>query len=162
MKTAQLQVRLSPEQKARIRARAARAGMDLSSFVLSRVLPDGARRFEFVLDTLREGAVPDSHALAELSDLLAGAAAGELEVAVEIADLEGLSPLQANLVTAMVEHAAQATGRRAPDWCARVPPLEQPWFAAPLARLRPYLLAASPVAFRRRNLFVDSTAADRA
>lgn len=162
MKTAQLQVRLSPEQKARLKARAAQAGQDVSSYVLSRVLPDEARRFELVLDALRESDGPDSHALAELSDLLAGASPGELAAAVELADLSGLTPLQANLVAAAVEHAAHAAGRPAPAWCARVPPLEQPWFAAPLRRLRPYLLVVSPVGFRRRNLFVDSTAEDRA
>ena len=71
MKTAQLQIRLTPEQKARLRQRAAGAGQDLSSFVLSRVLPPLADRFEAVLRALRQGGAPDSFSLAELNDLLA-------------------------------------------------------------------------------------------
>jgi len=36
-----------------------------------------------------------------------------------------------------------------------------PWFAVPFPSLRPYLLRVSPVAFKRRNIFIDSTVGDR-
>ncbi len=162
MKTAQLQIRLTPDQKARLKRRAALAGQDLSSFVLSRVLPADTERLETVLSALREAETTDAFALAELHDLLAGLSAAEFVAALGLADLQGVSPLQANLVAAMVEHAAHAIDAPPPPWCAAVPPLTEPWFAAPLKRLRPYLLKVSPVAFRRRNLFVDSTIGDRA
>jgi hypothetical protein len=42
-----------------------------------------------------------------------------------------------------------------------VEPLERPWFAVPFASLRPHLLSAAPIAFKRRNLFVDATVGDR-
>ena len=89
MKTAQLQIRLTPEEKARLKQRAAQAGQDLSAFVLSRVLPDGARRFEAVIEALRHGRTPDSIALAELNDLLSGASAGELVRALDVVPTAG-------------------------------------------------------------------------
>jgi hypothetical protein len=42
-----------------------------------------------------------------------------------------------------------------------VPPLDEPHFATPLRGLRLHLLRASPVAFKRRNIFVDSSVGDR-
>jgi hypothetical protein len=42
-----------------------------------------------------------------------------------------------------------------------VAPLEEPHFGAPLQSLRLHLLAASPVAFKRRNIFVDAAVGDR-
>lgn len=61
----------------------------------------------------------------------------------------------------MIEHAAHQKGEAPPDWVHEVEPLDRPWFAVPFTRLRPYLLRAAPVAFKRRNLFVDATVGDR-
>src|SRR4051812_4161054 len=72
---------------------------------------------------------------------------------------DALSRLDATMqcrVAAMVEHASAQRGRSPPSWTADVPPLEVPDMAAPLRSLRLHLPKASPVAFRRRNLFVDA------
>ena len=61
----------------------------------------------------------------------------------------------------MIEHAAHQKGEAPPAWVHDVEPLERPWFAVPFASLRPYLLRVAPVAFKRRNLFVDATVGDR-
>ena len=45
-KTAQLQIRVTPEEKRTIQRLAKQAGQDISSWVLSRVLPEEAERFQ--------------------------------------------------------------------------------------------------------------------
>jgi hypothetical protein len=159
-KTSQIQVRVSPAEKEALKRRARQAGLDLSAYVLSRALPAAAARFQALLDELRRDDEP-AYGLAALNDLLAALAPGELLAAVADADLRGLSPFLCNYVAAMVEHAASRGGVRPPPWVREVEPLEEPFFATPFASLRPHLLRVSPVAFKRRNLFVDATVGDR-
>jgi uncharacterized protein (DUF1778 family) len=159
-KTQQLQIRVTPEQKAALARKARRAGQDVSSFVLSRALPAAAPRFSEILSAL--GAT-DQHrfALAELNELLTELAPREFEEVTGDADLRGLSPYLQNYVAAMVELAAHQKGTLPPAWTRSVQPLEEPYFASPLAGLRLHLLRASPVPFRRRNIFIDSSVGDR-
>jgi hypothetical protein len=159
-KSQQLQIRLTPRQKATLKRLASAAGQDVSSYVLARALPSSRLRFEEILAQLgRE----DDHryVLAELNDLLSALAPAELREAVAHADLARLSPFLRNYVAAMVEQASALKRVPPPPWTARVEPLEVPYFAAPLASLRPYLLRVSPVPFKRRNLFVDATVGAR-
>jgi uncharacterized protein (DUF1778 family) len=160
MKTAQLQIRLTPAQKTLLKRRARAAGQDVSHYVLSRVVPDSAVRFESAVAALADPA-SQRFALAHLSDLLAELPAGELAQATEPGLPPGLSPLMQNMVTAMTEHAAVQRQISAPPWAEDIPPLESPWFATDLGKLRAHLLRVSPTAFRRRNLFVDATVGDR-
>jgi uncharacterized protein (DUF1778 family) len=160
-KTGHIQIRVTPRQKAALKRLAERAGQDLSSYVLGRVLPAAPRRFEELLVRLGAGEEEPRYALAELNDLLSGLARSELEDTVAQADVSGLSPWLANYVTAMVEQAGYLKGVAPPDWAGRVDPLEAPWFATTLKSVRMHLLRSSPVAFRRRNLFVDSTVGAR-
>lgn len=132
----------------------------MSSYVLSRALPSPALRFAELLTELRREEQP-RYTLAALHDFLAGVAAADLAAAVADADLDTLSPFLRNYVAAMVEQAASLRKIAPPAWAREVEPLGEPWFAVPFAELRPHLLAASPVAFKRRNLFVDSTVGDR-
>lgn len=159
-KSEQLQIRVSPAQKAALKRIARRAGMDVSSYVLSRVLPPARERFLGIVRALREDENP-RYALAELNDLLTRLAPAELPDAIAEIELEGLSPWLRNYVAAMVEHASHRKGVPAPAWVHDVEPLEEPYFAVPYHRLRPYLLRAAPVAFKRRNIFVDSGPGDR-
>lgn len=117
-------------------------------------------RFEQVLIALRDEEVR-SPALAELNDLLTGLTAATLREVVAEADVSGLSDVTKNYVTAMVEHACYRAGAEAPAWTRGVAPLEEPFFATPLKGLRLHLLKASPVAFKRRNIFIDATLGDR-
>lgn len=160
VKTSQIQVRVTLAEKEALKRRARRAGLDLSAYVLSRALPAAAVRFHELLDELRRDD-ESSYALAALNDLLASLAPEELASAVADADLRGLSPFLGNYVAAMVEHAAYRAAVPPPPWVRDVEPLDEPFFATPLASLRPHLLRASPVAYKRRNLFVDATVGDR-
>lgn len=159
-RSSQLQIRVTPEQKEALKRLASRAGLDMSAYVLSRALPEARMRLARLLAALGGDEEP-GFALAELNDLLTGLGAGELAGAVEDADLAGLSPYLRNYVAAMVELAAHRLNVLPPAWVRDVEPLETPHFATPLAGLRPYLLRASPVPFKRRNLFIDSSLGDR-
>jgi uncharacterized protein (DUF1778 family) len=160
VKTAQLQIRLSLAQKVLVKRRAAGAGLDVSSYVLSLIAPASAQRFDEALHALRESG-SERFVLAELSDLLADLSSDEFEQSIAGGLPDGLSPRLQNLVTAMVEHAAKCKCAAAPIWARDVLPLAAPWFATDLTSLRAHLLRVSPTAFRRRNLFVDSTVGDR-
>lgn len=159
-KSKQLQIRVTPEQKLRLKRLAAGAGQDVSNYVLDRVLPPARKRFDELVTLLAE---EDDHryALASLNDLLADVGPTELREAVVHGDLGCLSPFLGNYVAAMVEQACDMKGIDPPAWTARVLPLEAPYFAAPGPGLRLHLLKASPVAFKRRNLFVDAAVGSR-
>ncbi len=159
-KTQQLQIRVTPAQKSTLARLARRAGQDVSSFVLSRVLPAAALRFAEILSALGD-ADGQRFALAELNDLLTELAPREFAEVTGEADLRGLSPYLQNYVAAMVELAAHQKGALPPAWVREVRPLAEPHFATPLAGLRLHLLRSSPVPFKRRNIFVDSSLGDR-
>lgn len=159
MKSAQLQIRLTPAQKALLRRRAKQAGQDLSTYVLSRVAPPSAETFRRLLALLRLPA-ERRFALAALNEFLHELAAGEFGEAVATAEIRGLSDLDLNLAAAMVEQTAFRKGTTPPPWVRVVPPLDEPYFATDLKSLRAHLLRCSPVPYRRRNLFVDSGVGD--
>jgi hypothetical protein len=159
-KTRQLQIRVTASQKASIRRLARGAGQSVSAYVLSRVLPAEGSRFAEILFALRRDE-DQRFALAELHELLAGLGPEQYADALHEADLGGLPPLLQNTVAAMIEEAGRRIGVVAPTWTRQVEPLETPHFAVPFPSLRPYLLRVSPVAFKRRNLFVDATVGDR-
>ena len=128
--------------------------------MLARALPAAALHFGEILGALGE-ADRRRFALAELSDLLNELAPQELAQVTGDADLRGLSPYVQNYVAAMIELAAHQKAVTAPGWVREIPPLEEPHFATRLAGLRLYLLHVSPVPFKRRNIFIDSSVGDR-
>lgn len=159
-KTKQLQIRVSSSQKAALKRMATAAGQDVSSYVLSRALPDHRLRFRELIEALSD---EDERrfALAELNDLLANLSRAELHDAISEAPVLELSPYWGNYVAAMVEQASHQKKVSPPEWVSAIEPLTEPHFAAPLANLRLHLLRASPVPFRRRNIFVDAGVGDR-
>jgi hypothetical protein len=161
-KTEQLQIRVTAGEKASLRALAARAGMDVSAFVLSRVLPDVQREFVALLSHLAD-AGRRRYALAELNDLLTDISAADLPRACATpVGLDALDEVTQNYVAAMVEEAAGHLGVEPPFWTAEIEPLRVPWFPEGTSLLRPWLLMASPVPFRRRNIFIESSLGTRA
>ena len=163
-KTDQLQIRVSPADKARIRARADEAGMTVSNWVLTRLFPPAEEKFQAAFRALAENPGKRSYALAAIHDLLAGLTGEQLTEALHRPPEAGLSPLDANYVCAMIEYACLSlNGVAPPAWTRDVPPLKEPWFANSFrsAPMRLYLLTRSPPPYRRRNLFVDSVPGDR-
>jgi uncharacterized protein (DUF1778 family) len=159
-KSSQIQLRVSPPQKAALQRLAREAGLSVSAYLLSRALPPARLRFDELVRALARQE-ERRFALAEINDLLAGLAPIELAEAVGGAEPGGLSPYLQNYLAAMVELAAQRQGVAPPAWTGAVEPLAEPSFATDLPGLRLHLLRSAPVAFKRRNLFVDASIGDR-
>lgn len=154
-KTAQLQIRVTPDQKARLKALARQAGRSVTDYVLAKALPNEGAHVARLIDAMRDE-TQRSFALAELHDWLVRASPSEFVSVGEVMDVSGLDPLWQNYVAALVEQAAVRKSVPVPTWVTMVVPLEHPWFAVPYASLRPHLLKSAPVQFKRRNLFVDT------
>jgi hypothetical protein len=159
-KSAQLQIRVSADQKTAIQRAAARAGMDMSAYVLAQLLSVPATRFHDCAAACA-GSESPRLALAELNSLLAGLTAGELREAVAAPPPAGLTPFLANTIAAMVEYACAKRSVAVPGWTRSIPPLTKPVFGSDLRGLRLYLLTNSPPPFRNRNIFIDSTVGDQ-
>jgi hypothetical protein len=156
-KTTHLQIRLAPAEKAAIQRAARRAGVDMSSWVISRLLPPAALRFAELVTQVAADGGGERFALAELNTFLAGLGAGELAQATASPPTARLPPTRANYLAAMVEYACARHGIAPPAWTQAIPPLRDPLFGSELASLRLYLLTHSPPPFRRRNIFIDAT-----
>lgn len=159
-RTTYIQIRVTPEEKATLRRLAQSSGQDLSGYVLSRALPASQLRFHEILRLLGDEAGA-RYALAELNDLLSSLAPAELPDVIQHADVSALSTYLMNYVAAMVEHACGLKRVSTPSWIQSVPPLEAPHFASPLKSHRLHLLRASPVPFKKRNIFVDASVGAR-
>jgi uncharacterized protein (DUF1778 family) len=154
-KSAQLQIRVTDEQKTAIQEAATRAGMDMSAYVLSRVLTAASVRFkECVLACSHE--TSSRFALAELNSLLSELTPGEMGNAVAAAPSVALPPFLANYIAAMVETGCARCSIPVPAWTRSIAPLESPAFGSSLQSLRLHLLTHSPPPFRFRNIFIDS------
>jgi hypothetical protein len=159
-KTSQLQIRVSPAEKAAIQRAADEAGMDMSAFVLRRVLPESRQQFQALVAACAGSSEP-GFALAELNSFLARLTAAELRDALGSPIEAKLSDYLANYTAAMLEYACARLHVAPPPWVHRIPPLAQPVFETTLQSLRLYLLAHSPPPFRRRNIFIDATVGAR-
>ena len=154
-RSAQLQIRVTPAEKAAIARAARRAGIGMSEYVLAMALPDQTAQWRARLrELVRAGG--ERIALAGLSNWLAGLGAGELPGAIDAPPPRELSEFHANYVAAMAEHVCVAHGVEAPEWTREVAPMARPVFSSELQSLRLHLLAHSPAAFRRRNIFIDT------
>lgn len=155
-KSAQLQIRVSPAQKAAIERAARGAGMDMSAYVLDLALPESAARFAARVKACGD-AGSQRFALAELNTFLSNLASTELRTAVAAAPSVALTDFLANYVAAMVEYACARARMSPPAWTRLTKPLAEPFFGSTLQSLRLYLLTHSPAPFRYRNLFIDSS-----
>ena len=155
-KSEQLQIRVSAEQKARLKAAAAAAHMSVSEYVLATLFAPDETRFQDLLARLAAG--EDRRLLlAELHDFLEALAPAAFRAAVATQPAMALDAFLSNYVAAMIEVAAHRKGEQAPLWTVSIAPLSEPYFGTPLASLRLYLLTHSPPPFRRRNIFIDAS-----
>jgi hypothetical protein len=159
-KTAQMQIRVSAHEKAAIRRAAAKAGMDMSAYVLAQVLSVPAAQFRDCVQDCADSTSP-RFALAELNSLLSNLTAGELRDAIAAPPPPGLSPFLDNYIAAMVEYACAQRAIAVPKWTRSIAPLAEPVYGSELLSLRLYLLTHSPPPFRLRNIFIDATLGDR-
>jgi len=134
--------------------------MSISDWVLRRALPPASETFQGLLRALATAEKP-GYVLAELNEWLTQLTAAEFELAVSEPPQVQLDPYWRNYVAATIEQAAASKRTEAPSWTAEVPPLEEPAFGSSLKSLRFHLLTHSPVAFRSRNIFIDSSIGDK-
>ncbi|MDA0327798.1 MAG: hypothetical protein O2958_02115 [Gemmatimonadetes bacterium] len=97
-------------------------------------------------------------ALIQLESFLSVLSPDDFPTAVADAPFDEVTPLVQNHVAASVERAAYGLGAAVPPWVATVPTLDRPYFGWELRSLRPHLMRVSPVAFKRRHIFVAPTA----
>jgi hypothetical protein len=159
-KTAQMQIRVSVQEKAAIQRAAEKTGMDMSAYVLARVLSVPAAQFRDCVQECADSASPRL-ALAELNSLLSSLTAGELRDAIAAPPPSGLPPFLDNYIAAMVEYACAQRAIAVPKWTCAIAPLAEPVYGSQLLSLRLYLLTHSPPPFRVRNIFIDATLGDR-
>jgi len=155
----QLQIRVTDAEKAALRAASARAGLGMSEWVLARLLPPPAARLISVTRRLQGEDSPATWA--EVIDVVQRLGRLEFRTTVDVVDPTGLSPYAANYLAALVEMRADQLGCSPPPWTARIDPLDHPHFETDLRCLREHLLLHAPVAFRRRNIFIDAAVGDR-
>ena len=152
-KTSQLQIRVTPAQKAALKRLAAEAGLSVSAFVLTQALPGSREALDRHIQSLG-GGKKISRALSDLQLHLRGVADEEFAKSVAGVETDGVTPLQANCAAAAVEGEAWRRGRTAPEWVRRVEPLSEPHFGWGLRSLRPHLMRVTAAPFKRRNVYI--------
>jgi uncharacterized protein (DUF1778 family) len=155
VRSSQLQIRVTPAEKAALRRLATAAGESVSTYVLSRVLPSEERVLTRLYAELQETRSDHRPTLAELARVLEGMSPTDIEERVPEPELGALGPVLLNSIAALVEGAAHRKGVDPPTWVADVPPLPRPHFGWALRSLRPHQLRVAPVPFKRRNMFFD-------
>lgn len=162
MKTEQLQIRVSLEQKESIRRRAKASGMEMSQWIISQLFSRLSQNFASLISALASSAQSDRFlAFAAINDFLSECDRDDLRATVEHVDCSGLTIFDATYLAAMVESACHQKGIDPPLWVLNMGGLEEPYFGSTLKSLRMHLLVNSPVPFRRRNIFIDSSIGDR-
>ncbi len=156
-KTSQLQIRVSPDQKAALKRLAADAGLSVSAYVLSVVLPPAQAEFHARVAAFA-GTDDRRKTLAELVRFLADLTPDEFPSSVGEPDFTGIPLLSQNLIAACVEQEAHRKQVGVPAWTRHVPPMERPYFEWDLRSLRPHLMRVAPAAFKRRSLYVADPA----
>lgn len=159
-KSSQLQIRVSPKQKATIKRAAKASGLDMSEYILLKVIPPKREKALHLIKSLKSNSKA-SLILASFHDLIINCSAEEFVDTFSNFDLDGLEPYLQNYIAALIELGAKQKKILPPEFVKKVPRLREPYFASQLQSLRLHLLTSSPLPFRKRNLFIDSSLGDR-
>ncbi|MGD8282034.1 MAG: DUF1778 domain-containing protein [Gemmatimonadota bacterium] len=154
-RTSQLQIRITPAEKATLKRLAAAAGDTVSGYVLSKVLPSAGVELTGLMRLLGEQNVDANAVLEDLAGVLEDVPADELADVVPPPEPDAVPPVLRNRLAALVEAQATRRGGAVPDWTRTVRPLARPHFAWSLTSLKPHQMRVTPAAFKRRNLFFD-------
>lgn len=159
-KTEYLQIRVTPSEKLAITRAAERAKLDTSEYVLSKALSPKQIEFQALVHELSKSS-NSSYSFSAINDFLSRLSREEFSLALASEPAADLEAENANYLAAMVELAAQQKNISAPSWTQQIPALATPVFGTELKKLRMHLLLSSPLAFRRRNIFIDASIGDR-
>lgn len=159
-KSEYLQIRISPLVKKRIQKEADKTKMGMSEWILLKLFPPAVWQFRELIQNLGRSS-KKSLVYAEINHFLKYLSSPELEqICSQAPTLTYLSPLEQNYLAAMVEVSCSLKGVRMPSWTGEIKPLPTPYWGSSLESLRLYLLVHSPVPFKKRNIFIDSTIGD--
>ena len=159
-KTTQLQIRVSPKQKWMLKSLAKRANLDMSEWILTKLLPPQKESFHLLVRRLSQEKEP-RFVLAELNEFLTELSAQEFAEVVREPPPMIADPYWLNYLAAMLEYAAQQKGVEPPQWLSEIAPLPKPVFGSDLESLRLHLLTQALPSFRRRNIFIDASLGDQ-
>lgn len=159
-KTEQIQIRVSSYEKNLILKAAQRANMNMSEWVLKKLLPDLQVRFQVLGAELNDRG-SRRYAFAALNDMFTSASVDEFKLMTVEPPKVLLDDINANYLAAMIEFAALLKKINPPPWVSSIVPLTTPYFGTDIMSLRLYLLTHSPAVFRSRNIFIDSSLGDR-
>jgi len=154
-----IQIRVSKQEKQIIKSSAQLAGVDMSAWILQRVLHNDAKTFILILNKFETE--EQSFVFAELHDFLNRLNITNFELALHLKPTVSLSDFHINYVIAMIVFRANQLNASIPNWIHDYPVLQQPYFGSDLKSLRLYLLINSPIEFKQRNIFIDSSIGDR-
>jgi len=157
-RSSQLQIRVTPAEKAALKRLAHATGQSVSNYVLTRVLPREEMLVAELYQSLADSRSDPRRKLVELARILEHISPSDIEARVPEPEPGTLGPVLMNSIAALIESAAHEKGASTPPWVATVPPLPRPHFGWPLRSLRPHQLRVTPVPFKRRNLFFDPAA----
>jgi hypothetical protein len=157
-KDSHIQIRINKKQKAILQAAAARDAKELSSWILDRLTPKYVEKWYELCQGLRgkRNINAASHLFAEIHDLLASLNRDELSHLAGFAPQRPIASESYAYLSAMIEYAVSTKKAKMPEWINEAPPLRVPFFGSPLLSLRLHLLTHSPVAYRKRNIFIDA------
>lgn len=155
-----LQIRLTPMEKRLVAQKAKNAGMEMSSWVKSCIFSTQMEQYLEIIQAVTESK-NTKEALASLNDFLSTVSKEQFEEAVAPLPIDMAGTFIGNYIASMVEHAAQQKKINPPLWTRTFDGLADPHFSSTLPSLRGYLLQVSPTAFKRRNIFIDSSVGDR-
>ncbi len=161
-KTKYLQIRVTPEEKKLIEKIAKKNSKTISELVLDKLLSDNQNKdkFQSLVSKLSKSE-KTSLVFAEINDFLNKLTKDEFKEATDEKPKANISNYHLNYLAAMVEYSANRKKVDPPKWVNEIDPLNEPVFGSKLKNLRTHLLLNSPIPFRKRNIFIDSTVGDR-
>jgi uncharacterized protein (DUF1778 family) len=159
-KSAFLQIRLTPMEKRLVAQKAKNAGMEMSAWVKSCIFSSEKQQYVAIIEQL-SNPENSNEALASLNDFLSTISKKQFQDAVSPLPEKMAGTFMGNYIASMVELAAHQKNVNPPPWTQAFQGLDKPHFSSSLPSLRLHLLQASPVPFKRRNIFIDSSVGDR-
>lgn len=115
-----------------------------------------------VSERVRSGEMTFGTAVREYLDSFYGFGTGD-RIYSMASSPEQIGQVEDAYLAAVAEHLSLQYDLPVPEWSETVGfDLERPWFGTKLESIKPVLLAESPLAFRRRMLFVSENALHRA
>lgn len=157
VKDTHIQIRLSSTQKKVVEKNAKTQGLSISQYLLNLIEKDSSfdKKLTIIINEILKNGL-DPYLLSEFSILVLDLSNNDLLKLVEKPFSSNCNGLSLNYLLATLETELKRRNLELPEWFGNIKSLKEPWFGTNLKSLRGFLLLNSPLAFRRRNIFIDS------